>query len=229
MTHLELAHLASDYLEGQLEAAQRTQAEAHLAGCLECKALFEDLRQALALCRKAEDLEAPPWLVPRIMRATVGERSVSAWERLAGFMRPVLQPRVIQTVAMAVFSLFFILYTAHIDLRSIKLRDLNPRVWASHANSQGHLLAARAEKFYYDLRVVYEIQSRLHQLREQGNQPPAKEETPVNPGTTNRNSPQGPQMAYRDTTNIESTGLPSAISGGNSGDGGKNPGRSLIQ
>lgn len=229
MTHLELAHLSSDYLEGRLEGSQRTEVEAHLAGCPECKAMVEDLRQALALCRSAEDLEAPPWLVLRIMRATVGERRLSAWERLAAFVRPALQPRVIQTAAMAVFSLSFILYTAHIDLRSFKFRDLNPRVWASHANSQGHLLVARAEKFYYDLRVVYEIQSRLHQLRQQGNQQPAKDEAPVNPGTTNRNSSQGPQLAYRDSTNPATPGLPPAISGNNTEDGNREPGRSLNQ
>jgi hypothetical protein len=63
---------------------------------------------------------------------------------------------------------------------------LNPRTWFFRANRAGHLLYARAEKFYYDLRVVYEIESRLRQLRshpEQEQEAP-KQEPPAG-GSTN--------------------------------------------
>ena len=39
MTHLEAENLASDYLEGELEQAQRADFEAHLGICSECRGL----------------------------------------------------------------------------------------------------------------------------------------------------------------------------------------------
>ena len=66
---------------------------------------------------------------------------------------------------MAVFSFSIIVNAAGINLRHMTVEDLNPRTWFFRANRAGHLYYARAEKFYYDLRVVYEIESRLRQLR----------------------------------------------------------------
>ena len=64
------------------------------------------------------------------------------------------------------------------------------------ANRQGHLLAARAEKFYYDLRVVYEIESRFRQL---GGQPQMQEEeapkSAAPGGGSSQGTPSGHTMA----------------------------------
>lgn len=200
MTHLELENFASDYLEGQLEAARRAQVEGHLEGCAECRELLADLRQAMELCRSAEELEPAPWLILKILRATIGERKPPLREQLAAFFRPAVQPRIAYTVAMAVFSFSIIVNTAGINLRKLTLEDLNPRTWIYRANRTGHLLYARAEKFYYDLRLVYEIESRLRQLREQPSQPADDEEEAPRPeapggGTTDSKQPGNPQLA----------------------------------
>ena len=71
MTHLELENLASEYLEGQLDAARRVELEAHLKGCGACRELVDDLQGVMELSRSAEDLEPAPWLVAKILRATV--------------------------------------------------------------------------------------------------------------------------------------------------------------
>ena len=104
MTHLELENLASDYLEGQLDAARREQVEMHLAGCAACRELIADVRRVTELCHAAEDLEPAPWLIPKILLATVGERKPTLQEQLAAFFRPAAQPRISYAVAMAVFS-----------------------------------------------------------------------------------------------------------------------------
>ncbi|HKS97752.1 MAG TPA: zf-HC2 domain-containing protein [Terriglobia bacterium] len=167
MTHLEVENLASDYLEGRLEAARLSPFQAHLATCARCQETVADVRRVMELCQAAEDLEPAPWLVAKIMRATVGERVPTLRERIAAYLRPVLQPRVAYTVAMAVFSFSFILNAAGVNLRHLTIEDLNPRTWVRRADRSGHLMYARAEKFCYDLRVVYEIESRLRQLRPQ--------------------------------------------------------------
>ena len=47
MTHLELENLASEYLEGQLDAARRSQVEVHLGGCASCRELMGDHTNSL--------------------------------------------------------------------------------------------------------------------------------------------------------------------------------------
>ncbi len=176
MTHLEVENLVSDYLEGQLEAARRSQLEAHLAGCRQCQQTVADVRRVLELCQASEDLEPAPWLVTKIVLATVGERKPSLREQIAAYFRPVLQPRFAYSLAMAVFSFSIIINAAGINLRHLTLEDLNPRTWVRRADRSGHLLYARAEKFCYDLRVVYEIESRLRQLRPQSGPPSSEQE-----------------------------------------------------
>jgi hypothetical protein len=165
MTHLEIENLASDYLEGLLDTSLQVAVEAHLTECAACRELMGDVRHALELCRAAEDVEPKPWLVSKIMLATVGERKPSWGEQIAAFIRPLLQPRVAYPIAMTVFTFSIIVNAAGLNLRSLRFEDLNPRTWVGRANRQGHLMYARAEKFYYDLRVVYEIESRFRQLR----------------------------------------------------------------
>jgi hypothetical protein len=205
MTHMELENLVSEYLEGRLDAVRRVEVEAHLAGCDPCQELVAATREVLALCRSAEDLEPAPWLVPRILRATIGERKPSLWEQIAAYVRPVLQSRAAYVVAMAVFSFSIIVNAAGINLRRIKLVDLNPRTWFYQANRNGHLLYGRAEKFCYDLKVVYELETRLRQLRPQPDQGTGGEEKetpkPQAPagGSTEGQQPSAPQLASLET------------------------------
>jgi hypothetical protein len=183
MTHLELENLTSDYLEGLLEPALKREVEAHLSACPSCFEMVGDVRRAMELCHSASELEPAPWLVRKIMGATVGERKPGLVERFVAFFRPALQPRFAYGVAMAVFSLSIIVNAAGINWRHMTFEDLNPRTWFFRANRAGHLFVARAEKFYYDLRVVYEIESRLRQLRAHPEQEAPKQEPPAGGST----------------------------------------------
>ena len=204
MTHLELENLVSEYLEGQLDLIRRLEFEAHVGACPGCGELVADVRRAMEYCHSAEGMEPAPWLIPKILRATIGERQPTLFERLVAFLRPGLQPRVVYGVAMTVFSASIIINAAGINLRQFTLADLNPRTWVHRADRTGHLLYARAEKFYYDLRVVYEIESRLRQLRQQSGQgsqgsddQPGQPSTPDRPpgGSTDKKLPDDHQLA----------------------------------
>jgi hypothetical protein len=196
MTHLEVENLASDYLEGLLEPARKAQVEAHLVECLPCRELIGDIRRVVELCHAAEKLEPAPWLVSKILLATVGARKPTLGQQLAAFLRPALHPRFAYAVAMAVFSFSIIINAAGINLRNVRVEDLNPRTWVYRANRASHLLYARAEKFYYDLRVVYEIESRFRQLQSQPQQEKEspKQEPPTG-GSSDSQQPANPQLA----------------------------------
>ncbi|MGH9326956.1 MAG: anti-sigma factor family protein, partial [Terriglobia bacterium] len=187
MTHLELANLLTDYLDGVLPPENARAAESHLASCAECRSMLEDVRFSLLACHAAGEMEPSPWLVSRILRSTLGERRPSLAAQLAGFVRHVLRPRVAYSVAMAIFSLSFLLYTTRVNLREVKLHDLDPGAWVYQADSQGHLLAARAEKFYYDLPFIYEVETMFQHAQPQpGAQPEKKSQPPDGEGRDRR-------------------------------------------
>jgi hypothetical protein len=201
MTHLELENLASEYLEGQLNAVRGAEVEAHLKDCAPCQELVADIRHAMELCQSAQELEPAPWLISRILLATIGEKKPTFAEQLAAFFRPAARVRLAYAIAMTVFSISIIVNSAGINLRHLTLADLNPRTWLYQANRTGHLAVARAEKFYYDLRVVYEIESRLRQFRQQNDKSssPRERETPKPEapagGTTDSQQPGNPELA----------------------------------
>jgi Putative zinc-finger len=161
MTHLELENLSSDYLEGQLDKSRQAEVEEHLAGCSSCQEVLSDVRFAIQTCRSAGEVMPPPWLVSRIRLTTMGEARTGIAEQVNAMLRSIRQPRVAYAVAMTVFSVSLIVNVAGLNLRSLNMGDLNPATWVYRANRAGHLLYARAEKFYDDLRIVYEIESRF--------------------------------------------------------------------
>ncbi len=187
MTHLELENLVSEYLEGQLVPSRRLEFERHLVGCQDCRELLVGVRHVMDLASAAEDLEPNPWLVPRIMAATVGTRVPSFWEEMHDLFRLVFQPKVAYGIAMAVFSFSVIVNATGLNLRRLTAEDLKPSTWIHRVDRNGHLMLARAEKYYYGLKVVYEIESRLRQLRPQ----PGENETPHEPASKPQDAPPG--------------------------------------
>ena len=109
--------------------------------------------------------------------------------QLAALFRPLAHPRVAYSIAMAVFAFSVIVNAAGVNLRDLRFEDLNPRTWYYRANRSGHLIYARAEKSYYDLRVVYEIESRIQEFR---GQPPAQEEAPKPAAPSNGSTQDAP-------------------------------------
>jgi hypothetical protein len=114
------------------------------------------------------EAEPPAKLVSAILSATSGaaqlavrvERRSSPWERLCRELgmafAPVLTPRFGLSMGMAFFSIMLVL-----DVAQIRIRDLTPHN-LSHTfySSQNKLM-----KYYENTRVVYEIESRMRELR----------------------------------------------------------------
>lgn len=167
MTHLELENLASEYLEGQLDAARSAEVDEHLSGCVACREILSDVRNGMHVCQTAGEVEPPPWLVPKIRRATIGEKPAGLSVQFGSLLRNLRQPRIAYTLAMAVFSISLIINVAGLNLRRFNVQELNPSTWVYRANRAGHLLYARVEKFYDDLRIVYEIESRFRNVHSQ--------------------------------------------------------------
>jgi hypothetical protein len=111
---------------------------------------------------KMEMLEEPPQLVAKILDATLGPRTQKeGWKRWFDWVPILWQPRFAMGLATVAALLVVISYTAGLTPAKLKKADLSPTNVFRSANRQAHMTYARGAKFVNDLRVVYEIQSKL--------------------------------------------------------------------
>jgi hypothetical protein len=163
-----------DYLEGRLPAAELRAADTHARACPACGELYE-ARLAAIWLRTLEPLESPPGLETRILALTVAPPpEESFWAVFGQAWRAVQQPRVAMGLAAAVFSLVLVLNALDVNVRSLELADLNPVALYRGAVRQAHQTYARGARFVNDLRLVYEIRSRLEEATPEGEAPPSK-------------------------------------------------------
>lgn len=175
----------SDYLEGLLTGPERAEFEAHVHGCAECAPLVESVRSLVSEMQSMEAVEVPPRLVYTILDKTLGPRErVTVWRTLWNFLRGLATPKFAYGAASVVATIFILLNAAGLSLRKPKLADLNPATMSRNMNRQVHLGYAHVVKYVSDLRVVYEIQSRLRQDQDQLQVVP--EETTPKPAPENK-------------------------------------------
>jgi predicted anti-sigma-YlaC factor YlaD len=162
-----------DYLDGVLDEAGRKSVESHLNSCASCAALAKDIQGSLAFLETVPDVDAPPELVTRILFRTPqtrpGAKAGGAWPMgwLTGWMGPILQPKLAMGMAMTILSFSLIGRMAGLPQRQLTSEDLNPvRVWTAVEVKVGRTWD-RAVKYYENLRLVYEIQSRLREWSDQ--------------------------------------------------------------
>jgi hypothetical protein len=125
-----------------------------------------------------------PELLTRIMHhAPIGRQregrrtpadAASSWANrlFGGFVHGWLQPRYVMGMAMTILSFSMLARFAHIAPRQLRPSDLDPvKVWQG-IDDHSHRIYDRAMKYYDNLRLVIEIQTRLKELNDQ-DEPPA--------------------------------------------------------
>ena len=179
MTCAELEILLCDYVDGTLHADARAALENHLPGCPACKQLVEDVAGVTAFFERVPAAEPPAELMTRIMHhAPLGRQALAepqavdarpSWlKRFFGsFVQSWLQPRYVMGMAMTILSFSMLARFAHIEPRQLRPSDLDPvKVWQG-IDDHSHRLYDRAMKYYDNLRLVIEIQSRLREWTDQ--------------------------------------------------------------
>jgi anti-sigma factor RsiW len=152
----------SDYLEASLPAEAQAQFAAHIASCSRCAPLAQRVGSMLRAIHALEPLPVPPQLIRSILERTSGAQTSSrAWRAWFGWTRWLLTPRFAYGALTVFLTLTVISQALGVRLHRPTLADLNPVNIYRAADRQAHLLYARSSKFVADLRVVYEIQSRL--------------------------------------------------------------------
>src|SRR5580700_12317150 len=157
----------SDYLEGKLLPVEAAAFSAHTADCSNCTETVALVGGLVNRMRKMPMVEEPPQLIAKILDATLGPRTQKeSWRQWFGWTSVVWQPRFAMGLAAAVASVVIVSYAAGLTPAKLKKADLSPTNVLRSANRQAHLTYARGAKFVNDLRVVYEIQSKLQPVPE---------------------------------------------------------------
>lgn len=152
----------SEYIEGALLPGERAAFSSHAASCVRCNELVARVSGLVGRMQRLALVEEPPHLASKILDATLGPRvSKHGWESWVDRISALWQPRFAIGMATAAASVIIVFHTAGLTPTKLKKVDLNPTDVMRAANRQAHLTYARGVKFVNDLRVVYEIQTRL--------------------------------------------------------------------
>lgn len=185
----EFDGLLSDAMDGTLAGAQREQFERHRSTCPTCGPMFAEAQRGLQLLRGLAEVEPPEKFVHNVLAATIGgvEETAPAahareswWNKFRAGLRlgsgPVLQPKFAMSFAMAFFSISLVLNLAGVKIGNLRHLDLSPSAIVRGAyEAQG-----RVVKYYENIRFVYEIESRVQELKrattpEESNPPAEKQ------------------------------------------------------
>src|SRR5579864_9065386 len=194
----EFDALLSQAIDGTLSGERLTAFEAHGRECKMCGPLLQEAEAGRSWLKSLEEVEPPEDLVTNILvrttgidtvRLTQGRRVTTSWmDRVRDFgatlVSPVVavarQPRFAMSFGMAFFTLSVGLSLAGVKISDLRHLDLRPSaVRRSYYETQG-----RVVKYYENIRFVYEIESRVRQLKQAA---PSEERRETQPNNNNEN------------------------------------------
>jgi len=199
--------LLADALDGLLRPEDEATFTSHMAVCPACTALFEEAQRGREwLGFLTTEPEVPEGLLDKILAQT-GPGQVEgfglvagsnvlpmppAWQRpgLMGRIRRFAEPRLLITAAMAFFSIALTLNMTGVKLTDLRISNLRPSAVRSFMERRLTMASTPIIRYYDHLRLVYEVESRMRELRGtgEGNSNQKKKSTqPVAPGESKQN------------------------------------------
>ncbi len=174
----------ADALDGALTDEDRASFELHTMECSTCALMLGEAEKGQQWLQFLHpEPQIPAGLLQKILTQTTGaalpalaaNANVTVmplpsatgkpeWKHFAG-MRRFVEPRMMMTAAMAFFSIALTLNMAGVRFTSFKAQDLRPSVLRSNLQRQFYTAKAPVVRYYENLRVVYEVESRMRELR----------------------------------------------------------------
>jgi hypothetical protein len=159
-----------DYMEDRLNETILQKVRAHLNGCEACSILLLEMQFTLRLCKDYPELEPPPALLKRILVQTTGEYEFLSWrDYLRELFRPLYaSPRFAAGTLLAAISMSIVFNALGVNLSNLSLSDLTPRNLMERVDRVINIAYDNGLRRLNDLKILYQIQSRLEELKIQG-------------------------------------------------------------
>jgi hypothetical protein len=175
----EFDALLNEALDGTLTGPKLESFQAHARACTVCGPLLAEADAGRRWLKSLAEVEPPTNLVHNILVATTGYESKrvatrfqteSSWaDKFTAWLRPVFapvlavsrQPRFAMSFGMAFFSLSVSLSLAGVKVSDVRHVDLRP----SAIKRTYYETTGRVVKYYENIRFVYEIESRMRELK----------------------------------------------------------------
>lgn len=191
----EFDNLLADYVDNTLTPEVRAVFEEHARSCAACGELLRDVTGAVSFMGRVADVTPPADLVTRIAFQTPIGRTRGPLDtpgflsRMAAkWLRPVLQPRLAMGMAMTILSFAMLEKCTGVHVQHIQATDLSPiRVWDG-MEDRVIRTKDRAVKYYENIRLVYDVETRLRDLDEKRSASP--KEAPQGKPANNQGDPK---------------------------------------
>jgi hypothetical protein len=181
-----------DALDQKLAGGKLERFRAHARACTKCGPMFSEVEAGEHWLKSLTEVEPPANLVNDILAATSGiqsyrlqagvpaQQQTSPGERirewadslLAPVWSTVRQPRFAMSFGMAFFSLSVALSVAGVKPSDLKSADLS----RTGLRRTYYTTSARVMKYYENMRLVYEIQSKVQEIKKAARPAEPKEE-----------------------------------------------------
>src|SRR6266550_1423378 len=192
----EFDALLNEALDETLTGPKLESFQAHARACAVCGPLLAEADAGRRWLKSLGEVEPPTNLVHNILVATTGYESKrvaarfqteSSWaDKFTAWLRPVFapvlavsrQPRFAMSFGMAFFSLSVSLSLAGVKVSDVRHVDLRP----SAIKRTYYETTGRVVKYYENIRLVYEIESRVREFK--------RATTPAEPASEEENNKQ---------------------------------------
>jgi hypothetical protein len=188
--------LLPDALDGILTGEISRAFQAHADVCPACGPIFAEARQGMLWLQALEEVQPPSNLVHNILAATSAAEATEAtgrpaasrpgwaarvWKPIRGVLAGAMQPRFATSFSMAFFSLSLTLTLAGVKFKDLAHIDWRPSAMGKAVVLQYTQVESKVVRYYNNMRLVYEIQSRVGELRknsgaEQKNEGPTQDQ-----------------------------------------------------
>jgi hypothetical protein len=202
---VEFEALLAEALDATLHGATLAAFEAHQKSCPACAAMYQEAAAGMHWMKGLEDIEPPQNLVHNILAQTIGtvaEANIKpapvgeTWldrlkSKISPVFAPVVTPRFAMSFGMAFFSITMLANIVGLHMSDLKHVDMSAKgIQKTYYSTQ-----ARAVRYYENIRLVYEIESRVRDLRRSAT--PEKQEEPSTPTNPKKGAAQEQNRKYQ--------------------------------
>ena len=218
----EFEHLLTDAIDGVLTGAGLGRFQAHARVCRTCGPLLAEAEAGRNWLKGLTEVEPPASLVNNILASTTGvdtqrlrvtagspQPKVSWWERVQATLSETLfepvwgmvrQPRFAMSFGMAFFALSVGLTVAGVKPADLSQISLRPSAIQRACSRTYHSTQTRVVFYYENIRIVYEVESRVREIKR--NLAPA-EPAPAKKDNKNDTTQQPEQKQERNYSQTE--------------------------